>query len=80
MIEEDMRCIKEVRTRIGMAKTAVWNYKELLKRDVMLQLRQRMLDCSTRQVSNFVCAKHGLLPKKSRGESTPSSFGATDAC
>ena len=68
LIEEDMRCIKEVRTRIGMAKTAFWNYKELLKRDVMLQLRQRMLDCSTRQVSSFIWVRNMDFYQRNPGE------------
>ena len=55
LIEEDMRCIKDIKTRIGMAKTAFWNYKELLRRDVKLQLRQRMLDCFVKSVISYGC-------------------------
>ena len=55
LINEEMRCTKEVKSRIGMAKTTFWKYKELLRRDVKLQLRLRMLDCFVKSVLSYGC-------------------------
>ena len=39
-ISEDGRCIKEVKTRIALAKTAFWKHKELLKSNVSMSLKK----------------------------------------
>ena len=42
-ISEDGRCIKEVKTRIALAKTAFWKHKELLKSNVSMSLKKKMI-------------------------------------
>ena len=44
-ITEDGKCDQEIKTRIGMAKDAFWKQKELLRRDLNLKVKQRILQC-----------------------------------
>ena len=44
-ISNDGKCEREIKIRIGKAKTAFNNLKELLKRDVNIQLKIRFLKC-----------------------------------
>ena len=44
-ITEDGRCDLDVKTRIGMAKYAFWKYKQLLKGNINLQVKKRILQC-----------------------------------
>ena len=41
----DVRCDKEIKMRIGQAKTAFYNIRDLLKRDINLKLRKRLMKC-----------------------------------
>ena len=42
-ISDDGKCIKEVKTRIALAKTAVWKHKELLKSNVSMSPNKKMI-------------------------------------
>ena len=39
MISDDIRCMGDVNKQIGMGNTTFWKYKELLKRDVIINLK-----------------------------------------
>ena len=52
---DDMRCLDDVKRRIGLGKTAFWKCKELLRRDVSIELRRRMLDCYVKSVVSYGC-------------------------
>ena len=51
---DDMRCLDDVKRRIGLRKTAFWKCKELLRRDC-IELRRRMLDCYVKSVVSYGC-------------------------
>ena len=55
LITEDGRSKKEIKTRIGMAKTAFWNHRELLRNDVNKSLKIRMLKCYVWSVFLYGC-------------------------
>ena len=44
-VSEDRKSEKEVKARIGMAKRAFRQLKELLKRNVNVTIRKRLLNC-----------------------------------
>ena len=48
--DENGRCIEEVKNRIGMTKTAFWKNKEMLRRDLSMDMKRRILDCYTKSV------------------------------
>ena len=50
IIEERGRCIKEVKQRIGKAKTAFWKCKDFLRRDITIELKKRLLNCYVKSV------------------------------
>jgi hypothetical protein len=52
---EDGRSLKEVKTRIGMAKDAFWKNTELLRNNVRLDLKLRMLRCYVWSVFLYGC-------------------------
>ena len=45
LVSNDGRCEKEVKRRIGIAKQAFLNCKELLRSDIKMGLRRRLLNC-----------------------------------
>ena len=55
LIDEDMRSIGVVKRKIGMGKTAFWKCKELLRRDINIDLKKRMLDCYVKSVMSYGC-------------------------
>ena len=48
--DENDRCIKEVRKRIGMAKTVFCKSKEILGRNLSMDMKRRILDCHMKSV------------------------------
>ena len=52
---DDTRCLDDVKKRIGLGKTVFWKCKELLRRDVSIELRRRMLDCYVKSVVSYEC-------------------------
>ena len=54
-VTEDGKCDLEVKARIGMAKDAFWKYKELLKGNIGLQTKKRILHCYVYSVLKYVC-------------------------
>ena len=45
LITDDGRCIQEVKKRIGQAKSAFWKTRELLRGNVNIKLKLRLLKC-----------------------------------
>jgi len=56
-LTEDGRCDLEIKTRIGIAKDAFWKHKDLLKGNISLKTKKRILYCySTRfLVLKYAC-------------------------
>jgi hypothetical protein len=65
-VTEDGRCEKEVKTRIAMAKDAFWKHKELLKGDLSLETKKRMLECYVFSVLKYGCESWTLSKVLSR--------------
>ncbi|KAG1668804.1 Craniofacial development protein 2 [Nymphon striatum] len=55
VVNENAKCLIEVRKRIGMAKTSFWKCKEFLRRDLALTLKKRLLDCYVKSVAAYGC-------------------------
>ncbi|KAG1699292.1 putative phosphoenolpyruvate synthase [Nymphon striatum] len=55
VVNENAKCLTEVRKRIGMAKTSFWKCKEFLRRDLALTLKKRLLDCYVKSVAAYGC-------------------------
>ena len=58
---EDGKCDLEVKARIGMAKDAFWKYKELLRGNIGLQTKKRILHCYVYSVLKYACERYGIL-------------------
>ena len=54
-ITEDVRCDTEVTTRIAMAKTAFWQNKEIMRRNVRHETKLKILNCYVFSVLNYGC-------------------------
>ena len=48
-----MRSIGDVKRGIGMGKTAFWKCKELFRRDIIIDLKKRMLDCYVKSILSY---------------------------
>ena len=44
-ITDDWRCELDIKTILAMAKDAFWKHKELLRGNVSLEVKKRMLNC-----------------------------------
>jgi len=62
-ITEDGKCKMDIKTRIGMAKNAFWKHKELLRGNINLQTKKRMLNC---YVARYACESWTLNDDLSR--------------
>ena len=54
-ITENERCEQDIRARIGMAKAAFWQNKEIMRRNVRLQTKKMILNCQVFSVLNYGC-------------------------
>src|SRR4029077_501474 len=54
-ITEYARCMTDIRARIGMAKAALWQNKELMRRNVRFKTKVKILDCYVFSVLNYGC-------------------------
>jgi len=54
-ISDDGRCELDVKTRIAMAKNAIWKHKELLRGNINLQVKKRILQCYVYPVLKYSC-------------------------
>ena len=59
-ITEDGKCDMDIKTRIGMAKDTLLKHKELLKGNVSLQTKKRMLNCYIYPVARYACERWTL--------------------
>jgi len=50
-----MECDLDVKTRIGMAKDAFWKNKQLLKGNISLNVKKRILQCYVLPVVRYSC-------------------------
>jgi len=54
-ITEDGRCEQDIKARIAMAKDAFWKHKELLRGNISLKVKKRMLHCYVFPVLKYSC-------------------------
>ena len=54
-ITEDARCYEDIRARVGMAKAAFWQNKELMRRNIRLRTKRKILNCYVFSVFNYGC-------------------------
>ena len=54
-ITEDGRCEEEIKARIGMAKAAFWQNKEIMRRNVRFSTKKKILNCYVFSVLNYGC-------------------------
>ena len=47
--------VMEIKARIGMAKAAFWQNKELMRRNIRFKTKKKMLDCYVFSVLNYGC-------------------------
>jgi len=52
---EDGKCEMDIKTRIGMAKDAFWKHNKLLRGNINLQTKKRMLNCYVFPVVKYAC-------------------------
>src|SRR3989442_1638259 len=54
-ITEDARSDEDIRARVGMAKAAFWQIKELMRRNIRLSTKMKILNCYVFPVLNYGC-------------------------
>jgi hypothetical protein len=54
-ITEDVKCDEDVKARVGLAKTAFWQNKEIMRRNVRLQTKMKILTCYVFSILNYGC-------------------------
>ena len=54
-ITEDGRCDVEIRARIAMAKAAFWQHKEIMRGNIAVETKKRILNCYIFSVLNYGC-------------------------
>ena len=54
-ITEDARSDEDIRARVGMAKTAFWQNKKLMRRIIRLSTKMGMLNCCVFSVLDCGC-------------------------
>ena len=54
-ITQDARCEEEVKIRIGMAKAAFWQNKEIMRRNLTFSTKKKILNCYVFSVLNYGC-------------------------
>jgi exonuclease III len=65
-ITEDSRCEEDIRTRVGMAKAAFWQNKELMRRNIRLKTKIKILNCYVFSVLNYGCESWTWYKKMER--------------
>src|SRR3989441_2670099 len=54
-ITEDARSNEDIRARVGMAKAVFWQNKELMRRNIRLSTKMKILNCYVFSVLNYGC-------------------------
>ena len=54
-ITENARCEQDVRARIGMAKAAFWQNKEIMRRNIKFHTKKKLLNCYIFSILNYGC-------------------------
>ena len=54
-ITEDARCEVDIRARIGMAKAAFWQNKELMRRNIRFKTKKRILESYVFSILSYGC-------------------------
>ena len=54
-ITEDAGCEVDIRARVGMAKTAFWQNKKLMQRNIRFKTKSKILNCYVFAVLNYGC-------------------------
>jgi exonuclease III len=54
-ISDDAKCEEDIRARVGMAKAAFWQNKEIMRRNIRLSTKIRILNCYVFSILNYGC-------------------------
>jgi hypothetical protein len=54
-ITEDVRCEEDIKARVGMAKAAFWQNKEVMRRNIRLSTKKKILNCYVFSILNYGC-------------------------
>ena len=54
-ITEDARSDEDIRTRVGLAKSAFWQNKELMRRNIIFSTKMKILDFYVFSILNYGC-------------------------
>ena len=54
-ITEDARCEEELKARIRMAKAAFWQNKEIMRRNIRFDTKNKIINCYVFSVLNYGC-------------------------
>jgi len=54
-ITQDARSEEDIRARVGMAKAAFWQNKELMRRNIRLNTKMKILNCYVFSILNYGC-------------------------
>ena len=53
IISNDGHCLEEIKKRISQAKSAFWKNKEIIRRNININLTLRILSCYINSVSTY---------------------------
>lgn len=54
-ITDDARCEVDIRARVGLAKAALWQNKELIRTNIRFKTKRKILDCYVISVLDYGC-------------------------
>ena len=54
-ITDDARSDEDITARVGMAKAAFWQNKELLRSNIKLSTKMKILNCNVSSVLDYCC-------------------------
>ncbi|KAI5752717.1 hypothetical protein M8J77_019728 [Diaphorina citri] len=65
-LTKDMRCEVEIKKRIGMAKSAFWNHRDMMRRNVSRNTKLRLLNTYVFSILTYGCESWTLNPTLSQ--------------
>src|SRR6267154_1703899 len=54
-ITDDAKSDDDIKTRVGMAKAAFWQNKELMRRNIRFKTKMKILNCFVFSILNYGC-------------------------
>src|SRR5207247_10144148 len=75
-ITEDAKSDEDIRARVGMAQAAVWQNKELMRRNIRFSTKMKILNCYVFSILNYGC-ESWTVNKAMHKKVTALSFAVT---